>query len=76
MVSCHEFSDLLLEYVYGLLEGAEAGLGRVLVRVRNNPRFFHDLNRLVLEEWFDVVHLETLDDSTQAVLGYLLGRKG
>jgi ABC-2 type transport system ATP-binding protein len=59
-----------------LLEGAEAGIGRLLVRVRNNPRFFHDLNRLVLEEWFDIVHLETLDDSTQAVLGYLLGRRG
>jgi hypothetical protein len=28
-----------------------------------------------LEEGCDLVHLETLDDSTQAVLGYLLGRR-
>jgi ABC-2 type transport system ATP-binding protein len=60
-----------------LVDGnVEAGIGRLLVRARNTPRFFQDLNRLVLEEWYDVVHLETLDDSTQAVLGYLLGRKG
>jgi len=29
--------------------------------------------RLVLEEKLVISHLETLDDSTQAVLGYLLG---
>jgi ABC-2 type transport system ATP-binding protein len=58
-----------------LLECEEKGMGRLLVRARNDPRFFHDLNRLILEEWFDIVHLETLDDSAQAVLGYLLGRR-
>lgn len=49
---------------------------RVLVRARNPQRFFRDLARLVLEEWYEVCHLETLDDSTQAVLGYLLGARG
>jgi ABC-2 type transport system ATP-binding protein len=50
-------------------------VGRLLVRARNPKRFFTELNRLVLEEWYDVVHLETIDDSTEAVLGYLLGGK-
>jgi ABC-2 type transport system ATP-binding protein len=49
---------------------------RVLVRARNPQRFFREFGRLVLEEWFDVVRLETLDDSAEAVLGYLLGAKG
>ena len=51
------------------------GIGRLLVRARNSSRFFEQLNRLVLEEGYDLVHLETLDDSTQAVLGYLLSRR-
>jgi ABC-2 type transport system ATP-binding protein len=55
---------------------ARPEIGRVLVRARNPAHFFAELNRLVLEEWYDVVHLETLDDSTHAVLGYLLGGKG
>jgi ABC-2 type transport system ATP-binding protein len=45
----------------------------VLVRARNPQRFFRDFTRLVLEEWYEVSHMETLDDSTEAVLGYLLG---
>jgi ABC-2 type transport system ATP-binding protein len=44
-----------------------------LVRARNPQRFFRDFTRLVLEEWYEVRHLQTLDDSTEAVLGYLLG---
>jgi ABC-2 type transport system ATP-binding protein len=56
-----------------LLQTEETGLGRLLVRARNTRRFFEDLNRVALEECYDIVHLETLDDSTQAVLGYLLG---
>jgi hypothetical protein len=58
-----------------LVEGdglAQEGVGRLLVRARQPARFFEELNRLVLEEWYDIVHLETLDESTQAVLGYLL----
>jgi ABC-2 type transport system ATP-binding protein len=46
---------------------------RVLVRARNPQRFFRELTRVVLEEWYEVCHLETTDDSTEAVLGYLLG---
>jgi ABC-2 type transport system ATP-binding protein len=45
----------------------------VVVRASNPQRFFRDFARLVLEEWYDVLHLETLDDSAEAVLGYLLG---
>jgi ABC-2 type transport system ATP-binding protein len=60
-----------------LEDGAvEEDVSRVLVRARNPQRFFQDLTRLVLEEWFEVRHLETLDDSAHAVLGYLLGGRG
>jgi ABC-2 type transport system ATP-binding protein len=60
-----------------LLEDAAPGddVGRVLVRARNPQRFFADLAKLVLEEWFEVVHLETIDDSAGAVLSYLLGAR-
>jgi ABC-2 type transport system ATP-binding protein len=51
----------------------DVATGSVLVRARNPQRFFAGLTRLVLEEWYDVAHLETLDDSMHAVLGYLLG---
>ena len=44
----------------------------VLVRAKNPQRFFQELTRLVLEDWYEIHRLETLDDSTQAVLGYLL----
>lgn len=57
-------------------EGKDAEEGVLVIRARNPESFFPRLNRLVLEEWFDLVHLETVDTSTQAVLGYLLGRKG
>jgi ABC-2 type transport system ATP-binding protein len=50
-------------------------VGRVLVRARNPQRFFADLARLVLDEWFEVQRLETIDDSAGAVLGYLLGAR-
>jgi ABC-2 type transport system ATP-binding protein len=61
-----------------MVEGGvgEEDVGRVLVRATNPQRFFRDLGRLVLEEWYDVRHLETLDDSAEAVLGYLLGARG
>ena len=61
-----------------MVEGGvgEEDVGRVLVRATNPQRFFRDLGRLVLEEWYDVRHLATLDDSAEAVLGYLLGARG
>jgi ABC-2 type transport system ATP-binding protein len=50
----------------------EEAIDSVLVRARNPQRFFHELTRLVLEDWYEIARLETLDDSTQAVLSYLL----
>jgi ABC-2 type transport system ATP-binding protein len=59
-----------LEDVVGVdLEDGDA----LVVRARNPRRFFQRLADLVLEEDFDLRHIETLDDSTHAVLGYLLG---
>jgi ABC-2 type transport system ATP-binding protein len=54
---------------------SEDDAGRVLVQARNPQRFFSDLAKLVLEEWFEVLHLETIDDSAGAVLDYLLGSR-
>jgi ABC-2 type transport system ATP-binding protein len=45
----------------------------LVVRARNPRRFFRDFTRLVLEEAVEVRHLEPLDDTAQAILGYLLG---
>jgi ABC-2 type transport system ATP-binding protein len=45
----------------------------IIVRARNPRRFFQDLAGLVLEENYEIRHLETLDESAQAILGYLLG---
>jgi ABC-2 type transport system ATP-binding protein len=52
---------------------ADDSLGRFLVRARNPDQFFRNLTRLVLEEWYEIRHLEAVDASTHAVLGYLLG---
>ncbi len=51
----------------------EDGVGQVVVRARNPQRFFRELARLVASEWYEVRRLETIDDSTEAVLSYLLG---
>lgn len=61
---------LLLDGVVGVDLGED---GELVVRARNPRQFFRDFTRLVLEENYQVQHLETLDDSTHAVLGYLLG---
>jgi ABC-2 type transport system ATP-binding protein len=47
----------------------------LIVRARNPRRFFKDFAGLVLEENYDIRRLETLDDSTHAILGYLLGAR-
>ncbi len=47
----------------------------LVVRARNPRQFFRDFTGLVLEEHYTVRHLETLDESAQAILGYLLGGK-
>jgi ABC-2 type transport system ATP-binding protein len=69
---CRELSAGLLQLsgVVGIDLGDDDDL---IVRARNPRQFFRDFTRLVLEEGFQVEHMETLDDSTHAVLGYLLG---
>jgi ABC-2 type transport system ATP-binding protein len=69
-----------LRHAAGLLlglpdvEGVEMGEAeKLIVRARNPRRFFAEFTRLVLEEDLDIRRLETLDDSTHAVLNYLLG---
>jgi ABC-2 type transport system ATP-binding protein len=62
-----------------LLEWDEVvGLDRdgdsIVVRARNPRCFFERFGQLVIEQDLDVLHLETLDESTQDVLGYLLRR--
>jgi ABC-2 type transport system ATP-binding protein len=62
--------------ILGLPEvvGVEMGTEGILIaRARNPRRFFPEFTRLVLEESLDVRRLETLDESTHAVLNYLLG---
>lgn len=49
------------------------GSGRLVARVTNPKKFFRDFAKLVIAHRWNVRRLETLDDSTQAILGYLLG---
>jgi hypothetical protein len=55
------------------VDPSEPSVGRLIVQARQPRAFFQELTQLVLEEWFEVRHLEPLDESTSAVLGYLLG---
>ncbi|HEV3204235.1 MAG TPA: ABC transporter ATP-binding protein [Gemmataceae bacterium] len=56
--------------------GVDLGEGdNLIVRARNPRGFFQEFSRLVLEEPYDIRHLETLDNSAQAILGYLLGSR-
>lgn len=45
----------------------------ITVRIRNSRRFFREFTRLVLEQDIVIERLQSLDESAQAVLGYLLG---
>jgi ABC-2 type transport system ATP-binding protein len=47
--------------------------GGCVVHARQPRAFFQHLTQLVIEEDFDIRHLEPLDESAQAILGYLLG---
>jgi ABC-2 type transport system ATP-binding protein len=49
--------------------------GTLVVRARNPRKFYQDFGKLVIKKELDVRCLESLDDSTQAVLEYLLGGK-
>ena len=61
---------MALSEVVGVELPEEGGL---VVRARSPRKFFQELTTLVLEEGHDVRHIETLDDSLEAILGYLLG---
>jgi ABC-2 type transport system ATP-binding protein len=78
LISCSQARELAgaLLGVTGVV-GLDLGEGDSLVVRACNPRhFFKELTRLVLEEGYDILQLETLDDSAQAILGYLLsGRR-
>jgi ABC-2 type transport system ATP-binding protein len=73
-LSCDRDRDLALsimrlDEVVGIdLEGTDG----LVVRARNARRFFEQLTTLVLEEDFDMRHIETLDESTHSLLEYLL----
>lgn len=58
-----------------VLEADEGELapGKLIVRARQPRIFLRALGRLVVEEWFEVTEVMPLDDSTSAILGYLLG---
>jgi ABC-2 type transport system ATP-binding protein len=57
--------------------GVDLGDGDTLiVRARNPRQFFRDFAGLVLEDNYDIRQLDTLDESAQAILGYLLGGRG
>jgi ABC-2 type transport system ATP-binding protein len=55
--------------------GIERDEQYLLVRARNPRRFFQRFGEIVLDRLIEVRHLETLDESTHDVLGYLLGGK-
>jgi ABC-2 type transport system ATP-binding protein len=56
--------------------GVDAAANTVIVRAKNPRKVFRMLSRLVLDEDIDLRHLEPLDDSAHAILGYLLGGSG
>jgi ABC-2 type transport system ATP-binding protein len=49
-----------------------SGPATVIARARHPQRFYRAISDLVLDDGFDIQHLETLDCSTQAILDYLL----
>jgi ABC-2 type transport system ATP-binding protein len=55
--------------------GLDKGESALVVRACSPQRFFQRFAQLVIEEDLDVRHLETLDESTHDVLGYLLRRR-
>lgn len=61
---------------FGTMPEREGAAGTLTLRVRNPRKFFCDFGRLVVEHGIDVLRLETTDESTQAILGYLLSGRG
>lgn len=58
------------------LAGVDVRPGQLVVRARHPRQFFDDFSKLVLAESIDIQRLEPLDESTHAILGYLLGGSG
>ncbi|MFL5327455.1 MAG: ABC transporter ATP-binding protein [Gemmataceae bacterium] len=77
-IDCDRPRDLAARLVLSAdVAGVDAAGGPTLVVRAGNPRrFFQSLTKLVLEEGYDVTHLEPLDESAHAILGYLLGGSG
>jgi ABC-2 type transport system ATP-binding protein len=55
--------------------GIDRAEDHLVVRARNPRRFFQRLGDLVLDRMIEIRRLETIDESTHDVLGYLLGGK-
>jgi ABC-2 type transport system ATP-binding protein len=54
----------------------DSGGTSLVVRARHPKQFFDDFGRIVLEQSIAVERLEPLDESTHAILGYILGGSG
>lgn len=52
--------------------GVELDGRSVVARASNPRRFFQSFGNLIVEDGFDIQHLETVDASAQAILDYLL----
>lgn len=71
-----ELARLLLDFEGVVSLDLEGQPGAVLVRSRHPKEFFARLQRVAVAEKIEIDHLEALDESTHAVLGYLLGGSG
>jgi ABC-2 type transport system ATP-binding protein len=56
--------------------GCDVQAENVVVRAKFPKKFFPSFNKLIVDELVEVRQLEPLDDSTHAVLGYILGGSG
>ncbi|MGL4420736.1 MAG: ABC transporter ATP-binding protein [Gemmataceae bacterium] len=56
--------------------GVDIADGHVTVRACNPRGFYPAFTQLVLHRLYDIRQMEPLDDSTHAILGYLLGGSG
>jgi ABC-2 type transport system ATP-binding protein len=65
-----------MDPVIGVDVGTGGDSGSLVVKARNPKQFYAQFGRLVVAEQIDVHRLEPLDESTHAILGYLLGGSG
>jgi len=73
-VGCERNHDLACALLkHDCVVGLDRDQGELIVRTRYAARFFQTVTELVIQEGFEVHRLETLDESTGDVLGYLLG---